>query len=289
MADTKGDCKKPKDCKSQDIDDKDLPEDQICKECDKGSPKDKTETENVFNPTSADLAKIEPGDDPMLNVEKDKTLKDESTYGLTWPESVTVDIDVRCEGGKFKAEMKSLIGNYSLQTRFLPHQHKVSVTGKPGDPSLGNFDEGSYCNQALSLSVLGKVSLPNDQWEYLPYEWYILDAVQKHEEVHLAHYLPALKNAAPEIGDIIKKLSADATPGKTKEQAIAEIKGSDKYKSALVEARDVWFQGHIFWDAIDDHNGPAAEAEHKVVDPVKNSICNYAKTHGWATCAACSP
>lgn len=175
-------------------------------------------------------------------------------------------------------------GNYSLQARYLPHQHQEDVTGIGG-----NTNEGNYCNQALSLSVLGKVELPNGQWEYLPYEWYILEAVQKHEEVHLEHYLPALKDAVQEIEAVIEQLNTEATPGKTVDQSIAEIKESTAYRIALKTSRDIWFREYIFPAAKEDHKDTTPEVEHKVVDPVKNSICNYAKTHGWTTCAACSP
>jgi hypothetical protein len=118
--------------------------------------------------------------------------------------------------------------------------------------------------------------------------WYMLKAVQDHEDVHLSHFLPQLKLAAPGIETIIDGLSVPTASGKTQAQAIAEIKALPAYAAALTSGRTVWFN-ILTPVVIPDHSGPTDVAEHKVVDPMIAAICAAAKANGWGACAACPP
>jgi hypothetical protein len=235
----------------------------VCDQCQGGSATHKTDPAAAFPANTATLnGPVAPT--PPLGA---------CTWGLTWEETITVDISARCNGGQWTAVLTTLTGNYSQQTRLLPAE--VEVTGPTGNTTQANF-----CAQVTELKRLGAC----------PGAWYMLAAVVAHENVHLTHFQPGLANAAPAIETAIEGLSVPTAPGKTQAQAIAEIKALPGYAAAVAAARATWFAADDPLLAHDhDAGGLTETAEHGVVDPMIATICTHARAQGWGACAACPP
>ncbi len=191
------------------------------------------------------------------------------TWGLTYPESVTVTISASCETGQWCAVLTGLTGNYSLQARLIPTE--TEVTG-PG----GNTNQGNFCRQARELNALGVC--PGGRW-------YMLAAVQAHENVHLTRFLPALQDATPAIEASFEALCVPMTPTRTQAQAIAAIQALPAYAAAVRAAQATWL-ARVLARVAGDHaaGGPTDIAEHGVVDGMVNNICNAANNNCWGPC-----
>lgn len=198
---------------------------------------------------------------------------DPCDYGLTFPESVNATISARCDGTQWFAVLTGLTGNYSEQVRLLPGQ--TEVTGPAGNTRQGNF-----CAQVTELNDLG----------HCPGVWYMISAVQAHEDVHLSRFHPALVFKAPVIESAITPLSVPDAPGKTPPQAAAEIAALPAFPAALVQAQQDWLADVLVRVRHDhDPGGPCDTAEHAVVDPMVTSICAHAKASAWGPCPPVCP
>ncbi len=263
--DTPGDCKMPE-CKNGSAgeanDDTDVPPDQPCKECSAGTLGDKSDPAAAFAAASATLAIAAPSI-PISGC----------VLGLTYPESVSVGISVRCDGGSFKAELTSMTGNYSLQANLIPGA--TEVTG-PG----GNTTAANYCTQVTELSA---VICPGGNWD-------MVGSTQAHEQVHLTRFEPALEAVAATIEASFEALSVPATPGKTPAQAKTEIEAQPAFAAAVAAAQQTWL-AEVLVRVANDHNpgGLTTQAERGVYDPMIATICAHAKAQGWAPCAICPP
>ena len=192
--------------------------------------------------------------------------------GLSWEEAVDIDIGVRCHNGEYRAELTGLLGKYSKQVRLLPGPpQEQEVTGIGG-----NTTEANYCAQIIDLKANG---------DNCPSYWYIKEATDKHEDVHIAHFKPGLQSVAADIEVDIEALSVSAK-GKTKAQAIAQIIALSSFKDAKVTARDKWFDANGPLLAP-DHNGPTQAVEGLIVNPMRMAICKHAKDKNWKACSAC--
>ncbi len=198
-----------------------------------------------------------------------------NTYGLTFPESVTVTISADCSSGQWCAVVTGITGNYSMQTRLLP-PNQMEVTG-PGPG--GNTTQANFCAQATELSALG--------FPAATAMWYMLSAVVAHENVHLTRFEPALEQRAGVIEASFEALCVPFT-GQTRAEAIVEIKALEAYATAVTDAQTTWFN-RVITLVANDHNagGPTDTAEHAVVDPMVASICTAADNSCWGPCAAC--
>ncbi len=194
-------------------------------------------------------------------------------YGLTFPEAVQAAISARCDGTHWFPTLTSLTGDYSEQVRLLPGQQEV--TGPTGNSTRGNF-----CAQATELKALG-FGPPKATW-------YMLAAVQAHEDVHLTRFKPALVAKATAIEATITSLSVPDSPGKTAAQAAAELTALPAFPAAVARAKNTWLT-EILTRVKGDHNpgGPCDQAEHKVVDPMADKICKHAKANSWGPCPKC--
>jgi len=219
-----------------------------------------------FDPASAGIAMF--GGTPRYTLEPDD-------YGYTDTEQILIDITACSDGMVWTACLTGLTGEYSLRARLLP-PNQQEVTGP-----TGNTTDGNYCDQVTELSALG--------YNAATAQWYMLQAVQAHEQVHADKLLPALQAVSPAIEAKIAALSVPDT-GQGKEIAVAEIKGSAEFIQAVQEAFELWdaeFTTRIEHDH--DPGGPTDTAEHAVVDPMIKSICDNAKENGWIPCPACPP
>ena len=193
-------------------------------------------------------------------------------WGLTYPESVDETCVAAKSGAIWKADPTNLKGHYSKQTRLLPSE--VEVTGPAGNTTSAN-----HCDQVGELKRLGDC----------PGKWYMLAAVVAHENVHAAHFGPALTGAVPNITADFNGITVPDVPaGKSAATALAELKALPGYTTAKGNLQSRWFT-QVLALAAGDHSGPAAAAEHTIVDPVVTSICSHAKAKKWPACADCPP
>jgi hypothetical protein len=230
-----------------------------CKKCKNGKCEYKTEP----NTTLTELSIVGP-------VSPSKPLA-ECDWGATYPESpIEININVRCDGEKYSAVIESMVAQYSQQVRLLPGQ--IEVTGPEGNTTKDNF-----CAQVTELKMLG--NCPGGQW-------YMLKAVQDHEDYHLRAFLPALQNSSSDIEYLIESLSVPNSSGKTKNQALIEIQSSPAYIQALRDAQIAW-EGRVIGQIFRDHQGATQEVEGMVVNPMIKKICDYSKAKEWGKCEAC--
>lgn len=234
-----------------------------CKICSGGSCTDKTDPNTPF-----------PANNSTLNgpVAASHTLGP-TTYGLTFPESISTTISARCNGTNWSAVLNGLVGNYSQQVRLLPGQSEVTGPG-------GNTIQANFCAQATELKCLGNCGNPPT--------WYMLSAVQAHEDVHLTRFLPGLISAAPTIEASFDALSVPTASGKTQAQAVTEIQALPGWQAALTAGQTTWLNKVLALVAHDhDPGGPTDQAEHAVVDPMIARICEAARANQWGNCSAC--
>jgi len=198
---------------------------------------------------------------------------DPCAWGLTFPEAVRVTISARCDGTNWFAVLTQLTGDFSEQVRLLPAEQEVTGPG-------GNTTQPNFCDQATELNALG----------FCPGAWYMIAAVQAHEDVHLTRFLPALVAQAPAIEITITTLSVPDAPGKTAATAATEIAALPAFPAALAQAQQTWLD-EILIRVGNDHDpgGPCERAEHGVVDPMVGRICTHAKTNIWGPCPICPP
>jgi hypothetical protein len=189
---------------------------------------------------------------------------------MTFPEAVRATISARCDGTKWFAVLTGLTGDFSQQVRRLPGVSEV--TGS-------NSNATNFCAQATELNDLGHC--PGGKW-------YMLSAVQAHEDVHLTRFKPALVAKAPTIEATITALSVPDAPGKTAATAATEIAALPAFAAALTAAENTWVHEAATRIAHDhDPGGPCDTAEHGVVDPMVSNICSQAKTGKWGACGVC--
>jgi len=199
-----------------------------------------------------------------------------TAYGLTFPESVTADIDAnKNAAGDWVPVVNSLTGNYSQQVRLLPGQ--TEVTG-PG----GNTTQANSCTQVTGLKTLGNTA---------GNPWYMLAAVQAHENVHLTRFKPALDAVSDAIAtDIETTVKVPGASAATKAEAITKLKAEPAFATALASAKSTWL-AKVLTLVAGDHaaGGPCATAEHTVVDPMVTNICAAVKSNHWPACPGCPP
>lgn len=231
-----------------------------CKECQNGKCIKRTSPATAFNANTVNLTKVA----------ATQPFGDKTVYGLTWEESISVKIDARCDNGKWTAVLTGLTGNYSQQVRLLPG----------GQNEVAGTDAKNFCDQARALDSLGNNAG----------KWYMLSAVQAHENVHLTRFIPGLIKAAPLIEPLFEALSVPTAKNKTKAQAIAQIRALPAFAAAMKAGRNLWFATDSVLLAKDhDAGGPTDQAERAIVDPVIKRICQTAKTNRWAACPVCPP
>jgi len=235
----------------------------VCDQCQGGATVHRTSIDVPFPAINSAVAQVPPT----------KAL-DACDWGMTWPESISFDISARCDGGNWRAVLTSLTGDYSQQARLLPGFSEVTGPN-------GNTTQANYCAQASDLQALGKSCNSS---------WYMLSAVQAHEDVHLAHFQPALVLVASILEAWVESLTVPTAPGKTEAQAIAEIKALPGYAAIAQNAYLTW-KASVISALADDHlsGGATDVAERNVIRTMVNSICSYAKAQGWssASCSAC--
>ena len=190
-------------------------------------------------------------------------------WGLTFPESVQVTIDVFNNGGVWQPVLTGVIGNYSLQTRLLPG--RTEVTG-PG----GNTTAANYCAQINDLNSLNGAA------------WYMLSAVLAHERVHARQFRTALIHPSV-ITPLEAAIEAITMPVSilTPVPGAAEffIRLNPAFTAALNAAQANWLARILVLVAGDHTPGGRTDTEeHAIVDPMRRRICQHARANGWPAC-----
>ena len=115
----------------------------------------------------------------------------------------------------------------------------------------------------------------------------MLQAIFEHEYIHVAHLEPALENDIVTLESNVELLQVPDDIGKVQIQAIAEFMTSGALSAILEYHRNsYWAPEYVFLGQY-DHNHPNGHcdiAEHFVVDPMIQTICNHANSNSWGVC-----
>lgn len=224
-------------------------------EPDGGDPDDMGDNPNI--PPTVSIQQVQPGRE--LSPDEWGLVRTEETMGI--------NLGVHKEGNIWRAVLKAVVGHYSIQVRLLPTASEV--TGIRGNTTTDN-----YCKQITDLNNLGPTNA----------QWYMISAVQAHENVHVASLLPTLNQALPDIETSLESITVSNT-GQSSVAALSQVKAL-----ATFSVTSFWVNKFVF-QIGEDHKAGAAcdQAERKVVDTMIASICNSAKaqTPVWPTCSVC--
>jgi hypothetical protein len=241
-------------------------ENNECKKCDNGSCVNRTSTAAAFNTNSVSLNGPVAYTGAALGA---------GTWAITWEETIEATISARVNNNTWVAVLDSLRGNYSMPMRLLAGVSEVTGLG-------GNTAQGNFCTQVFDLNRLSLFAG----------SWFMISAIQAHENVHLAHFRPGLQQVAPQIETAIEALTVPCAPGKTQAQAVAELRALAGFQAALTAGQTLWVNADTAL-LQPDHGGgtgPTYVAERGVVGPMITSICNHARTNSWTpVCATCPP
>jgi hypothetical protein len=194
-------------------------------------------------------------------------------WGQTETEYVTIEISAEKRGASWVPKATRIVGHYSIETQLLNDQEEV--TGPAGNTTPEN-----YCSQLKSLRNLGKDA--NAPGGIAP--WFMVRAVDAHEEVHQQHLDPSLVKAGRLILHELDKVSIPDDGALDAASAKAALEASPAFADVVKEARITW-DLTLFELAFEDHfNGSTAAAERKVVDPVIKEITDAAAAQSWPAC-----
>jgi hypothetical protein len=190
-------------------------------------------------------------------------------FGATATGAIVINIGACNDGTNWKAVVETITGDYVQETSLAGGTEVTTGVG-------GNSTDSNYCAQMTELNALG----------HCPCVWYMISAVQAHENVHKAHLSPALNAAKGDISTLFSALTVPNT-GQSEADAITAIKALSGYNTTLNNAYTTWHNEYNR-EAASDHNGPTNIAEHAVVDPMVTNICDYAKNKGWNASNPCT-
>lgn len=237
------------------------------------APLDRIDDQAVDGEAVGLLAKA--GTDIRAGAPPSKTMGPK-TAGFTYPERVDVNIGAWFESSNktWRPIVKFLTGHFSLQARLIPGQ--VEITG-PG----GNTTQTNYCSQCENLKELGNT---------LTNSWYVLAAVQSHENIHATRFYPALNDAEPAITAEIEAVTIPDEQDMTESQAVAKLKAAPAFLAAVAHAQELWLAKIKIRVAQDHATGGATEAaERMVTEPLRTTICDHAAKEDWPECESCPP
>lgn len=218
---------------------------------------------NTFPQSNAILTKI----NPSINIITKPTY-----WGLTLAENINVDITACSDGTNWHAIVLSITGNYSSQVRLLPNVKEVLGPG-------GNTLQSNFCDQVSDLIKLSQSAT----------NWYMISAIQAHEDVHVKMLQPALESAVVGIEPLFETLTI-IDNGQTLQQAVSQIKSSPEFQIDISKAQDYWrISIDILDPMIEVLSAPQYTAERNIAYPMVLNICNFAKAQMWGLCAACPP
>jgi hypothetical protein len=202
-------------------------------------------------------------------------------WGFTYPETYNmlfeIEVDLCSDGDNWRPILKNVVGPYSIQYRLVPGVQEVTGVG-------GNTSENNHCIQVENMDNISKRIVP-----FLPMNWYILEAVQKHEEVHEEKLLPSLlQTVVTQEASIEAVITYIEDTGQSLETA--KQQWQDKNYAASASKLYLTWTVAVTTAAANDHSpgGLTEQAERAVVVPIIKDICCHAKDEGWTNCVYCS-
>lgn len=192
------------------------------------------------------------------------------TWGITYPDALETRTEAVKDGTDWRLCVKSVTSNVRHHSRLLPGPPQV-------EPTTANATSGKFCTQVGELNRLGTCSG----------NWYMLSAVKAHEAVHVNEWKTSFPTDWPAVQAKIEAITVPAS-GITAIQGVAHfiMRASTAYQDAI-QTNATNFP--TFW-AIPDPNANTDAAEHAVVDPRIDQLCNHAKAKKWSpeACGVCS-
>jgi hypothetical protein len=190
------------------------------------------------------------------------------TWGITSPDKLSVKTKTCKDGTDWHLRVTGVRSKVRKYSRLLAGQR---------EPTTGRATSGNFCDMTTQLDALGRC----------PGSWYMLAAVKAHENVHVGEWKSSFPSDWPAVQSTIEGITVPASGAtKSKGAATSAMRSSATFTDALGVGSTNF---PTFW-AIADPNANTDAAEHAVVDPRIEKICNHAKAKGWSpgTCAPCS-
>ena len=181
--------------------------------------------------------------------------------------TIRFTINAKVSNGNWVAVLVQIEGDYFQAVRLYPGVQEVSAD---------QTTQTNYCTKVGNLSTLG--AFVNG----IPPTYYMLTAVQAHEDVHKSHLLPLLQSFISNAKSLVNSISVPHT-GQSKATAIMQIMGLTEFINAQTSTHASWANAYEPTEASDhgtNYNGSAYEAEKLIVKPVGNGYCSTATTQG---------
>ena len=174
---------------------------------------------------------------------------------------MTYDFTPYLSGETWKARLTTANGAASTWARWLSGVQEASVAAATS---------ANYCKMVADLNKLGFNA---------PYQWYMILAVQAHENVHVQEYEASFSGQFSPLKKSIEALTTPFVCGDTIAIAMGRMQSAadSAFNTANATATANFKQ-------IADPNAQTNAAEHLVVDPVISGIQAKATSNGWPAC-----
>ena len=202
-----------------------------------------------------------------------------SVWGRTWPGRVDVTFSMCVENGVWLPILTSVTGVYGQVVRLLSGCQEVEGPGR-------NTNSSNFCAQVAGLLAWGEI--PPGQTTSPSKDWFMISAVQAHENYHLSFFEDLLEfYGLPVFEPLFEGLFIPYT-GQTESQAIAQLLQTSQYTSQINNIYNIWWNRCNERGDIDHNNGSTRTQVQNVVIPKKNTICTHAASNSWPTCTLCN-
>ncbi|MBZ4192164.1 hypothetical protein [Niabella beijingensis] len=193
-------------------------------------------------------------------------------WGRTELEGLDVVMSAYTDGSVWSGKLTALIGKYSMIIRLLPNVKEASENSSTSQ---------NFCKQVTNLQLGTRQII-----EYP--EWFMLNAVQAHENVHRSRLVPILNELLPNVIAKVGLLQI-ANTGQTKEVAIGQLKALSGWALLNLQAMQD-FRSKYVESGTQDHAFGAAcdQAEFTILDPTWKAICSKGQQAGWPVCSYCN-
>lgn len=204
---------------------------------------------------------------PAGSTSTQKAAMSACTWGITAPDALKVSTTTCKDGTDWRLRVTGVSSTVRKFSRLLPGQK---------EPTTWNAKKTNFCAQVTELDNLGNC----------PGAWYMLAAVQAHENVHVKEWKTSFPTDWPTVKATIEGISVAASGATAKQSAATKHMRTSATFTAALKTNATNFP--TFW-GIADPNANTDAAERKVVDPRITAICKHAKSKKWnpGGCAAC--
>ena len=179
-------------------------------------------------------------------------------WGLTQMLRTTLDITAFCKGEVWKNVVSTADGLVHTKSRLLPGVVEVTAALVNAEKDCGTL---SRMATSLKDAADGKAHLG----------YYMLAAVEAHENLHVTHYKAGVKPAVATFKAAVEALTIPKGDAKDAADAATKIKALPAYTAALTAFRAAETKAAAD-TAAHKPAGDFAKAEHTVVDPMIKTI-----------------